>query len=398
MTPNELAAWLADAWRSNKSITDVIATLKKAGGTTDRPHFWFHDYLAPGQDYPRWLAIDLDGDGMKEWVLTILWDGGHFDAMYGDERSGELWIVGKKGVELQIGPKSPNTWSEIPPVIVAQLDLTGDGLPDLVTESFTMGFTTPSGTFHVISGHGGQIQNVIQKNQLSLAAANLQAKIIWDLDTYYTPPGGIWVYGPDRAIITRTGRLPTLILRSAGYVGPGAGPRLLCTQTWAWDGGAFTLARIQPDDSTLRIHILWEANFAFALDDRGTAIGAYERVIGDQALDDITDWSKVPTDDDARQFAAFRLALIYLKERNETRAGEWQDWLRSSYPEKPITRAADVLMANWQRTHDLQPACRAVTDFLKTQDDSTGELLDVGGANPALDAEDVCPVTQHTRS
>ena len=43
----------------------------------------------------------------------------------------------------------------------------------------------------------------------------------------------------------------------------------------------------------------------------------------------------------ARQFAAFRMALLSLKGLDETQAYNWQDYLKTTYPNTPITRAAD---------------------------------------------------------
>jgi hypothetical protein len=51
-----------------------------------------------------------------------------------------------------------------------------------------------------------------------------------------------------------------------------------------------------------------------------------------------------------------------------------------------------LLVASWMAQADIAAACVAVTNQLLTVEEPTGPLADMGYGNPALDADDVCPV------
>jgi len=116
-------------------------------------------------------------------------------------------------------------------------------------------------------------------------------------------------------------------------------------------------------------------------------------VIKDDTLQDVEGQATgASARDAARQFAAFRMALIGLRGLDEVQAYNWQDWLRTHSPDSALTRAVDTLLREWSADQDLDAACAAVTLQLAGETDPTGPLADLGYGNPSLTGKDVCPV------
>lgn len=385
-----LVDWLASAWEQEADLEQVVTVLEQ-GQWTSKAKVGYWDPRDSRKVYDRWSAVDIDGDGREEWILTIF----DLPASCGNpeyQKHGELWIINQNGLIVQIASKEEFAITSLAaPLIVQKADLTGDGLPDLVIESIICGAHTNTGIYHVISGHGGQIQNIIKRDNDLYRASYLlrnQRFLISEEEWYQA---GIPIISPSPATIIQTKKLPLLYLEGGWFASVGAGPHRAFAETWSWNGSALTLSNIQSSEAFARVHILYDANFAFVLGDIPKAIEAYKQVIEDQELSDKgVMLEPMETYDDARKFAAFRLALSNLQEGNLTEAIHWRDWLHLNYPESALTEGADLLLATWQETSSLSQACARVINRLHRR--ATGALIDTGYANPSLTNKEVCPV------
>lgn len=374
-TRDKLAEWLTQAWRIGAAPEDIVIKLTETG--------WLNETdLEIGKDsIHQWITVDLDSDGVEEWLLTI--SNNWFS--YNDSGSSDLWIINGQTIQTQMYVP----WGA-PHIINHTDDITGDGLPEIIVEVSSMGAHTQTGWYYIFSAHHGAVENIVNiGNRLERAAASIRS-----VDGF-SDPSAIRISNPEHKVTDLTGDgLPDFIVGHGGYNSVGAGPWRSRWEIWTWDGNRISLANINWGNSKLRIHALYEANLAFSLGNVHQAIEHYEQVINSDRLQDgdglNDDYFLQGSYDSARQFAAFRLALSHLREGNSKMAEQWRDWLRLEYPAAPLTNGVNVLFDEWQMTGDLWGSCAVVTELLYTYDQPTAILENTGYGNPSLTAETVC--------
>jgi hypothetical protein len=380
---DELADWLIGAWRRRDDPLEIRAILEAEGWMKreDESTVSFTE-----GNSALWLSRDLDGDGLDEWIVSIF--TGQMASCVTDD-FGELWIVNQQGLVYRLFVD--HSWN-VPVASSSQADLTGDGLPDVVTQSILCGAHTRYGVYHVLSAHRGRIENIIQRgNDLERVVEPLFSS----LKTYegWSTPG-VGISSPHYQVADSTGDgLSDLILQGGTYGSVGAGTHRDHREVWSWDGSAISLADIYWAEPTFRLHVLFDANLAFALGNDEAAIECYTRVISDATLDD--DMNLVNEEDaydSPRRFAAFRLELLYLRTGDLQQATSWHDWLLTEYPSSPFAEAADLLMTSWQESRDLTKSCAAVTELLNQSDSPIGSIWETGYGNPLLTIDTVCPI------
>jgi hypothetical protein len=144
------------------------------------------------------------------------------------------------------------------------------------------GAHTISGIYHVISGHSGQIEGIVKLDtELNKATRHLREEKIWDFGKEWSS-AGIPVISPAPLVITKTNNLPALFIQGHGFGSIGAGLYRPLTEIWSWDGNALTLTNVQPNDLYNRVHVLFDANFSFALGNIKTAKQNYEAHVQDK--------------------------------------------------------------------------------------------------------------------
>lgn len=362
----DLASWLTAAWHAGITLEELRPVLQREG--------W------QDGDEQAHLA-DLTGDGREEWLMTLCSQreaDGSCQRSFGNEMIGDLWAIGAGGVLHRISDHTDVSWRTAPEILALR-DFSGDGLPDALTVTTYCGAHTCVQLYHILSAHHGEVTNLVRA---------------WSDYLEQWVDGAEMSYSDWELSDAAGAGLLNLVL-SGGYIGSvGAGIHRGRTEVWSWDGEAVTLAEMAWDESNYRFHLLYDANEAFAAGDDDNARLLYERVIHDDSLEDI-EWAE-PADQIrsyTRQFAAFRLALLELRQQRPVEAAAWQAWLQQEYAGQPLTRAAGQLLTAAGQGQALPQACADVAGLLYLEDNPTGPLVNMGYANPALEVEDVCPLS-----
>lgn len=387
-TQESLLEWVKAAWATNTDPAAVQAALLST------------DWIKDESDLQ---ALDLDGDGREEWLITLIDDMCCFDKGLSPS---SVWLV-DDGKIIFNQPPQPRMVNRVLHVS----DITGDQLPDVVVESATYGANYYPLKYHVLSAHDGTIRSIVQP------PPQVRQSYSFDDGNFISMGVDHW---EEVQLVDVTGDgLHDLILSGVAGGGAGGGVSPPFRAVWSWDGQAISLADVTWQETKYRFHTLYNANYAFEKGDEQTAHLLYSRVIFNELLtdevsasctfDQNTDTCKrdiwAPVQDvyaSNRQFAAFRLILLALgaldREPETTflldEATFWRDWLQKQYPDAPLTEGSRLLLNEWDATKQLDTACAAVNGLLTSRWQATGPLADMGDNNPQLTAETVCVPAQ----
>lgn len=357
-----LESWLATLWRSNMNPAAVRAALQQSGMQ---------------HDLSDWAAANFDGDLQDEWVL-VLYDQSLPGVPFG--AAGDLWVVNGDGVIFRYyAVPSNDIYEFLAPSIVAVTDLTGDGLPELITDAPVCGAHTCFDNFRVIGRRDGHLADLVQAPPVDGETA----------------PGTVisLSYADTRLADVDADGL-TEFLAHGGTIGSaGAGVVRPWTEVWGWDGAAVSRADVILDQpATYRHHVLYEANDLMAAGDLDGALALYEASINEGTLrDDGFVYPPEQTRADISSFAAFRLILIDLLQNNVERANSRLAWLQSTYPGSAAAGAAVALAGGWSGPENAGALCDQIENNLAGLENPTGALADMGYGNPSLGAGDFCP-------
>lgn len=357
-----LEDWLASAWRANVNPAAVRAALQQSG--------W-------QESMDDWRAADFDGDLLDEWIL-VLYDRSIAPAAFGP--AGDLWVVNGNGpiFRYYIAP-SNDIFAFIAPRILSLVDMTGDGRPELITNSSTCGANTCYDSFRVVGWADGQLRDLQSAQPPPDDAIGAAPIVMSYADTRF-------------ADLTGNG-LPDLLIHGGLLGSVGAGVVRARTEVWGWDGSAVTLAQTILDPTDYRHHILYEANDLMDSGDLGGALPLYEAAINDPALRNDGFFLHTPEQiyADISAFSAFRLILIDLMQGNIERANSRLSWLTETYPASAAAGAAATLVGSWSGPANAAALCDEIEVELMALDNPTGALADMGYGNPTLGAVNFCP-------
>lgn len=357
-----LAEWLTGQWLDNANPAAVRAALRATGLQ---------------RDINDWTAADFDGDLRDEWVMVLIDPTSAGPDAY-PRPVGNLWIVNGNGVVYRTYDELGDDPLEFgAPAIVGLADVTGDELPELVTNVEVCGASTCYGNFRVVGFAGDIFADLVSHAPLG-----------------EDDPGNTIVLSfPTAQLvdIDQNGRADLLI--NGGTLGSaGAGIVRPRTEIWSWDGTAVTLADTQLDPTEYRHHVLYEANDLMAAGDLDGALLLYETAINDGALrTQPFNAGEAETDDAIRQFAAFRLILIDAIRGDAERAAARLAWLQETYPDSAAALAGGRVVDSLGDGPELELICEQIEAELGALENPTGPLADMGFGNPSLTAADFCP-------
>lgn len=387
----EMEDWLTTHWQEK---TDPALVKQSLWRKRWIPLYPYSNQLPMGDDNidaSGLITIDLDGNGTEEWIVTLLFcneegkpSSDENDCGWDGNQHGSLWIINENGLIYQSAGSIENIDRATYPII--QVDLTGDGLGDLVTwADFCNISCYPD--YHVISAHFGEIENII----------------------YGTQDNAIHGMGTQIFIEDESGDgIDDIILRGFVYYSAGAEPQRGRTEVWSWNGNAISLYERRDHRISFLVHALYYANEKYEEHDTMMAQSWYARAIFDDNLNEYR--SNGEERAMVQQYAAFRLALLHLRRNGEDDAKQWQTWLEDNFPDKPLTKGVALLISEWEAHDNLSLACEVVTSFLQKEEirfqesgacpeyNSTCglftpiEVIDTYGVNPELHVEDICKV------
>lgn len=356
-----LESWLTMLWRSNVNPAAVRAALQQSGMQ---------------KTLSDWAAADFDGDLQDEWVL-VLYDQSLPGLPFGS--AGDLWIVNGDGVLFRYyAAPSNDIYEFLAPTVTGLTDMTGDGLPELITDAPICGASTCTNNYRIIGPKDGQMVDLVIAPPVTDSAQ----------------PGPIIsvTYADTRVEDIDTDGLPELLVHGGTLGSAGAGIVRSRTEVWGWDGAAIMRTDVILDPSNYRHHILYEANDLMASGDLARALPLYEAVINDGSLrDDGYAYPPEQVHADSSAFAAFRLILIDRLIGDSERAAGRLAWLLATYPDSAAASAADRLIREWGVYGNSVALCEQIESGLSELENPTGALADMGYGNPSLGAADFCP-------
>lgn len=358
---DELAIWLVQAYQAGTDPEAVRASLLQAG------------WLKQATDL---RADDFDADGQLEWAVTLSAPDAvaYSPASY----SGDWWLLddgSRVYAYAQAVHGDGDTDESIAPQLINVLDLTGDGLPELVLDEAQCGAHTCYSAYHVMNYSGGQVRSLVQGG----------------------PPESPDSFGTSYSEVLfqdQTGDgAPDMMVHGGSIGSVGAGVVRTHVEVWGWDGTAFTLRSYNLDPTTYRHHILYEANAVAQAGDLEHALALYQQVIEDESLEDPYPFEGEQAEiyPALTQLAGFRLVFVSLQLGRSAEAETWLTWLQTTYPTSLATQAAAAVWQNWQATADANQACEAAQQLLAQLEKPAGVISYLGYGNPGLGSADFCP-------
>jgi hypothetical protein len=307
---------------------------------------------------------DIDGDDSLDFAAGLTAGA---DAQ-GITHAGSVFVWHCRGGRYDRSEIAPPRPGFSPPALREALDVTGDGITELIVAYPQCGAHTCFAQFGVFQPDGATWIDRFQGAS----------------DDMPTPELSVEVVVPGSAAILR--------ITATGVGSVGAGPHRVWSRAWAWDPEvkAFVPGEPEVEAPRFRIHALHDADDALLRSELGTALALYERVIED---DQLLDW---PSAGDRRPgltaYAAYRRVLAFLLDGEPAQAQVELD-RRLTDPEPAalayVELARRLIAAHADGT--LAEACRAASSFVSENSEAMLAPLDFGYANRIYTAADICP-------
>ena len=179
-----------------------------------------------------------------------------------------------------------------------------------------------------------------------------------------------------------------IILHGGSFGSAGAGPQRTRTEVYVFDGASYELRETTFDPTDVLYFRILEADALFATGNIDLAAGMYRDLVADEALVE-TGFHETERDE-LSAYALFRQALSILA--TDGNAGVALDVLaqaRLDYPDAVNTGLA--LAFEDAPDVGVAVACQAVREHIAANADAFQAVWEYGYANPAFDAERVCP-------
>jgi len=211
------------------------------------------------------------------------------------------------------------------------------------------------------------------------------------------------------------GRLELILSNSVAEAYPDLGPQRARTDSWEWDGEAFTLARWEYTRPVFRIHAIWDGDDATRFGEYDRALAFYQDAVFNEQLQD---WSlgrlwpdsayggaPTPEPDPAERdrlnaYGRYRIVLLHAVEGRRAEAQVAYDALQERYPGgSPAAAYAALAYEFWEEytsSGDLAQACAKTAEFARTNPSDVLIPLGrqfYGEGQRQYQPEDVCPIS-----
>jgi len=330
-------------------VADALEVYLDQGGDPDR---------VPLEPQESLLRGDLTGDGGAETVFYLI-----------DPESPQIPPTGRLviftcragGVD-RLYQYTPGEWYGLE--LIAVVDLTTDGVADLIFSDVSCGAHTCWHTPHVWSWAGSDFVN------------HVTGALQFPYPVFEVEGGA-------------------LVVVSGGIGSVGAGPQRPLMTTLSWVGDAITVTDEISAPPVYRYHALVDGDRAFAGGDLAVAQSLYQRVLQDETL---TAWGAYLTPEEEQQWlralGRWRLLILYATQGLDADAEAQHAALtvdpQPGVPGYPLVALAERFWRSYRRDGDAEAACRYATDT-----DEAPAVVDFlngfGYANPLFEADDLCP-------
>jgi hypothetical protein len=344
--PGNLVQYL----NSDGNLETLLLSLDEAGMVTMDPIGWVED--------------DFTGDGFND--IAILLHNPEPEFMF---IQGTLILNQCKEDHYEIVFQSTELMDWGAPEIFSSEDLNGDQVSDLLVGRQSCGAHTCFTQIEALLWNGETMQNQLQGTSDDMPSPTIEVD-------------------PETKQIT-------LIAEGIGSVGAGPFRRFLRKWTWDEELEAFLPSPDTYLPSNFRIHVLQDADQAAEKSEYGDAIALYTRVIEDDELLDYLDSTLERPQLGA--YASFRLMLTYLLMNDVVEGEATHASIMTNYPaDSPASdfiRMADIFWSEYEPSSDIGSACLAAQAFAASHQETILDALYYGYANPAYEAQDICPFT-----
>jgi hypothetical protein len=190
---------------------------------------------------------------------------------------------------------------------------------------------------------------------------------------------------------------------SGSVASVGAEPQRDYSEVWEWNGGVFTVTQQVWASPVYRYHALLDGDRALLSGDYATAAAVYERVIGDDALQE---WGAVSAMVDPgvervqlAAFARWRLVLTYLRSGDPSGAHLAYNQLQAEHPDgavgHDVAALAEAFWVAYAVDGSVVDGCTALIVAAK-ENTSVHDFFNenYGYANPRWEAVDICPFVE----
>ncbi len=348
--------------------TDILTYLNQGGSLTA----FLESLPTMGHQDPQGISgdlKDLNGDGYEDLTISL------FDPGDGS-LAGESVILVFLCDEAQF--RLAHALSAMPEAMRVHLmdviDLTGDGLSEIIAMQEFCGAHTCSQDWEVLKWQNDRLVNVLMGRT----------------DDLPSPTFEISGSESDGSRI--------ISIAGTGVQSVGAGPYRPLTRVWQWieADSAFLVVEERLASPSFRIHALHDADQAALDGNLDHALHGYQQVIEDPTLDDYPHGEQGHAQLSA--YALYRSMLVELLKGDPASAEETLNFLLEAYPEPSVgsgySTLAREVWQSYQSKADLDRACQIAQAYALGHSTEILEPLYYGYANKQYLAFDICPFSQ----
>jgi hypothetical protein len=341
----------------------AVSAFLDDGGRPEQlaPQLYERGWVTPGSAL---VIADLDADSDQDLAVGLI------QSKQGEasEASGvvTVWLC-------EAGAYRPATVARQlpehePPALLEAADLTGDLVPEMVVVHARCGAHTCFARYDVLQLDGG----------------------VW-VDRFDGPTDDLPT--PEWRVHRDGLQGPAEIEVVAGGIGSvGAGPVRLHSRTWRWEEGrpGFVPSSEWVEPPRYRLHLIHDADDAFARGEMAVALERYARAVTDESL---LDW---PTPEAGKQaligYAAFRRVLAFLALGDSVAAeAEYEAHLASADGAAAAFEPLARVLLQSVPEPGLAEGCAAVIEMARANPQEFLDPLSQGYANRTYMPADICP-------
>jgi hypothetical protein len=358
--------WPGSLERAAETVVEQLnASPANRGGLGQLVQRWNPPSSDPAAPRNTAIEVDLTGDGQPELVVGLVEPGATASPV---GAKGAVIAIHKEGGRYRSIsiPSSTTTGPAAGPYVQQVADVNADRAAEVLTVSKVCGASTCI-LYPAVATWAGSSYRLITAPELNMASADVKLE---DRDN--------------------DGRLELVL--SGGLIGSaGAGVQRGRTEIYRYVGGRYELAETLTEPTTSRYLVIVDANAAFDRKDFRGAAPLYQRAATDDTLTDQRPTGGNPGPG-LRAFARFRLLLINVIDGKDDEARAILEQMQTLDAATPYPAAAQVFWHTYGQTSSEEAACAQFTESARRQPSMLEPLKGWGYANAEMKAEDLCEV------